>query len=93
MVHLGIRVAPASEVSSNEQVGLAVVAVDPEGKGAEAGLSEGDIIVKAGGESLLQPADLRQALEGAVKAGKGHVLALVKRDGHERFVALPAKRG
>jgi serine protease Do len=93
MAQLGIRVAPASEVSPDEQAGLAIVSVDPEGKGAEAGLSAGDIIVKAGGESLQQPSDLRQALEGAVKAGKGHVLALVKRNGQERFVALPAKRG
>jgi serine protease Do len=90
---LGIQVAPASEVSSSESAGLAIVSVDPEGKGAEAGLSEGDIIVKAGGESLQRPSDLRQALDGAIKAGKGHVLALVKRNGRERFVALPAKRG
>ena len=61
--------------------------------GAEAGLSEGDIIVRAGGESMQRPSDLRQALDGAIKAGKRHVLALVKRNGRERFVALPAKRG
>jgi serine protease Do len=90
---LGIRVAPASEVSPNETAGLAVIAVEPEGKGAEAGLSEGDIIVKAGGESLQRPSDLSQALDGAAKAGKGHVLALIKRNGRERFLALPAKRG
>jgi serine protease Do len=93
MGQLGIRVAPASEVSASESAGLAVLSVDPKGKGAEAGLSEGDIIVRAGGESLQRPSDLSQALDGAVKAGKGHVLALVKRNGQERFVALPAKRG
>jgi serine protease Do len=93
MGQLGIHVAPASEVSPNETAGLAIVSVDPQGKGAEAGLSEGDIIVKAGGEILQRPSDLGQALDGAVKAGKGHVLAVVKHNGRERFVALPAKRG
>src|SRR5262249_35974443 len=91
--HLGIRVAPASEVSPNEPSGLAVLSVEPQGKGAEAGLSEGDIIVRAGAESLQRPSDLSEALDGAAKAGKGHVLALVKRNGQERFVALPARRG
>jgi serine protease Do len=93
MGQLGIRVAPASEVSAGEPAGLAVVSVDPDGKGAEAGLSEGDIIVRAGGESMQNASDLKQALDGAIKAGKGHVLALVKRNGRERFVALPVKHG
>jgi serine protease Do len=90
---LGIRVAPASEVSPNEPGGLAVISVEPDSKGAEAGLSEGDIIMKAGGENLQRPSDLSGALDGAAKAGKRHVLALIKRNGQERFVALPAKRG
>jgi serine protease Do len=93
MGQLGIRVAPASEVSPSESAGLAIVSVDPESKGAEAGLTEGDIIVRAGGESMQTPSDLNQVLDGATKAGKGHVLALVKRNGRERFVALPVKHG
>jgi len=93
MGQLGIQVAPVGDVNASESAGLAIVSVDPKGTGAEAGLSEGDIIVKAGGENMERPSDLTQAVDGAIKAGKGHVLALVKRNGHERFVALPVKHG
>ncbi|MGA8769109.1 MAG: Do family serine endopeptidase, partial [Rhodomicrobium sp.] len=39
MTDLGIRVAPASEMSGDENKGLAVVGVEPGGKAAEAGLT------------------------------------------------------
>ncbi len=93
MGQLGIRVAPASEVSANDSSGLAVVSVDPDGKGAEAGLSEGDIILKVGKDSVQRATDLRHALDDANSSGRKHVIALVKRSGRERFVALPTKLG
>ncbi len=91
MGELGIRVAPASEVSANDSSGLAVIAVDPDGKGAEAGLSEGDIILKVGKDSVQRATDLRHALDDAHNTGRKHVIALVKHSGRERFVALPTK--
>jgi serine protease Do len=93
MGELGIRVAPASDISADESAGLAVMSVEPGGKAAEAGLAEGDIILKVGEEAVNRPDDLRRALSDASKAGRKNALALVKRNGDQRFVALPAKVG
>ncbi|MFZ1110643.1 MAG: Do family serine endopeptidase [Rhodomicrobium sp.] len=93
MGELGIRVAPASDVSADESAGLAVLAVEPGGKAAEAGLAEGDIILKIGEETVNRPDDLKRALSDAGKAGRKNALALVKRNGDQRFIALPAKVG
>jgi serine protease Do len=93
MTDLGIRVAPANEVSPDEDKGLAVVGVDPSGKAAEAGLAEGDIILKVNEENVNGAGDLRQALADAKKAGHKNALALVKRNGDQRFIALPASVG
>ncbi len=72
---------------------MAVVSVDPSGKAAEAGLAEGDIILKVGEETVNRAEDLRRALTGAGKAGRKNALALVKRNGDQRFIALPASVG
>ncbi len=93
MTDLGIRVAPASEVSPDENNGLAVVGVEPGGKAAEAGLAAGDIILKVGDEAVNGVQDLRRALTEAWKAGHKNALALVKRNGDQRFIALPANVG
>ena len=93
MTDLGIRVAPASEVSADESNGLAVVGVEPGGKAAEAGLAEGDIILKVGEEPVNNPGDLRHALTEAKQAGHKNALALIKRKGDQQFIALPANVG
>jgi serine protease Do len=93
MGELGIRVAPASDIAADESAGLAVMAVEPGGKAAEAGLAEGDIILKVGDETVNRPDDLKRALAAASKAGRKNALALVKRNGDQRFVALPVKVG
>lgn len=93
LTDLGIKVAPASEVSADENKGVAVVSVDPSGKAAEAGLAEGDIILKVGDEAVNGAQDLRRALSDANKAGRKNALALVKRNGDQRFIALPASVG
>ncbi|MBJ7532612.1 Do family serine endopeptidase [Rhodomicrobium vannielii ATCC 17100] len=87
---LGIAVAPAADVSPNDRQGLAVVGVEPGGKAAEAGLAEGDIILRVGDQTVNRPGDLKRALTEASKSGKKNALALVKRNGDQRFVALPA---
>jgi serine protease Do len=90
MADLGIRVAPANEVIQDEDQGLAVVGVEPGGKAAEAGLAEGDIILKVGDETINGAKDLRRALSDASRAGRKNALALVKRNGDQRYIALPA---
>jgi serine protease Do len=87
---LGMHVAPASDLSgSSSEPGLAVMGVDPGSKAAEAGLAQGDIILKVGGTNVSKMSDLEQALNEAKTGGKTHALALVKRNNEQHFVALP----
>ena len=90
----GTRVAPASRVMGIGEHGLAVLQVDPNGKAAEVGLSPGDIILQIGGKDMSSPQDLLSALNEAGAQRKQHILALVRRNEREMFIALPvAPRG
>jgi len=80
---LGLAVAPASKDG-----GVRITEVDPDGEGARKGLSEGDIIVEAGGREITDPADLNKAVETAEEKGRKAVLLKVKSGDNERFVAL-----
>jgi serine protease Do len=86
---LGIAVAPASRVMGIGEQGVAVIRVDPTGKGAEVGLQPGDVIVQLGGKEVSSPEELTNALEAASSQKKQHVLALVRRNDREMFIALP----
>jgi serine protease Do len=86
---LGIAVAPAARVMGIGEQGVAVIRVDPSGKGAEAGLQPGDVIVQLGGKEVSSPEEVTRALEAATAQKKQHVLALVRRNDREMFIALP----
>lgn len=86
---LGIAVAPASRVMGIGVQGLAVLRIDPSGTAAEAGLTQGDVILKVGPQEMQSPQDLTRVLDEAARHNKQHVLALVRRDDHNVFVALP----
>jgi serine protease Do len=86
---LGITVVPAAEVDGAGGQGLAVLQVDPQGKAAEAGLSAGDVMVKAGNQQLANVADLNEAIDAASANGKSTMLVLVRRGDTQRYVAVP----
>jgi serine protease Do len=86
---LGMTVAPAAEVDGAGAQGLAVLQVDPQGKAAEAGLSAGDVMVKAGNQQLANVADLNEAIDAASTNGRGTMLVLVRRGDTQRYVAVP----
>jgi serine protease Do len=86
---LGMAVAPASRVMGIGEQGLAVLRVDPDGKAAEVGLSPGDVILQVGGKDVSSPEDLVSVIKTASEQKKQHVLALVRRNDQEMFVALP----
>jgi serine protease Do len=90
---LGLTVAPAAQIEGAGRQGLAVLSVDPEGRAAELGLSEGDVILKAGGKAVSTPDDLEAAFAAAAAQGKGHAFLLVKRERIERYVAVPVAVG
>ena len=60
--HLGLSVAPASEVAGAGNKGVVVTAIDPDGPAAEHGVQSGDVILDVGGKSVANINDLRQAL-------------------------------
>jgi len=91
--HLGLRLAPASEVEGAGQKGVVVTAVDPEGPAAEHGLQTGDVILDVGGKAVSNTADVRSALTAAAAGGKHSVLMHVKTADATRFVAVPLAKG
>ena len=87
--HLGLSVAPASEVSGAGAQGVVVTAVDPDGPAAEQGFKTGTVILDVGGKSVANVGDVRKALVDAKAQGKHQVLLRVKQGDGMRFVALP----
>jgi serine protease Do len=85
---LGLSVAPTGEGPAGPG-GLAIVEIRPDGRAADAGLVQGDILLIANGADLTSPNALEAALRSAKAAGKNHALALVQRGGNQVYVALP----
>ena len=91
--HLGLRLAPASDVDGSGDKGVVVTAVDPSGPAAEHGFQTGDIILDVGGKTVSSPGDVRSALNSAKSSGKHSVLMRVKTADATRFVAVPFANG
>ena len=87
--HLGLSVAPASEVAGAGNKGVVITNVDPEGPAAEHGLQSGDVILDVGGKSIGTVGDLRNALAEAKSSGKHGVLMRIKTADNTHFVAMP----
>jgi serine protease Do len=87
--HLGLQVAPASEVAGSGVKGVVVTAVDPDGPAAEQGFAAGNVILDVGGKPVATAGDVRSALTDAKAQGKHQVLMRVKMGDATRFVALP----
>ena len=87
--HLGLAVAPASEMSGAGAQGVVVTAVDPDSPAAEQGFQTGTVILDVGGKAVANVGDVRKALVDAKAQGKHQVLMRVKMGDAMRFVALP----
>jgi serine protease Do len=86
--HLGLQVAPASEVSGAGEKGVVVTAVEPDGPAANQGLQTGNVILEVGGKPVGNAGDMRKALSEAKSQGKHQILMRVKMGDAMRFVAL-----
>jgi serine protease Do len=87
--HLGLSVAPASEVAGAGNKGVVVTAVDPDGPAAEQGFESGNVILDVGGKAVANVDDVRKALTDAKAQGKHDVLMRVKVGDATRFMAVP----
>ena len=87
--HLGLMLAPSSDVAGSGDKGVVVTGVEPEGAAAEHGIKTGDVILDIGGKAVANISDVRQALSDAQAHGKHNVLMRVKTADATRYVALP----
>jgi serine protease Do len=87
--HLGLSLAPASEVPGAGGRGVVVVAVDPNGPAAERGFEAGNVILDVGGKAVANTGDVVQAIRDAKAAGRHDILMRVKAGSATHFVALP----
>jgi serine protease Do len=87
--HLGLQLAPASDVAGSGDKGVVVMGVEPNGPAAERGLRTGDVILEVSGKQVASPADVSKALAAARDSGRHDVLMRVKTAEATRFVALP----
>jgi len=87
--HLGLSLAPASDVAGSGDKGLVVTGIDPAGPAAEQGLRTGDVILDVGGKAVANIGDVRKALTEAKSQGKHDVLMRVKTGDATKFVAMP----
>lgn len=94
-MELGRRSAAGAELAEmneglsayfgGQREGALVIEVSPESPAARAGLQPGDVIVRAGGESVEDPADVRAALN---RSEAGHVALEVIRQGRREELSL-----
>ncbi len=86
---LGLEVAPAKQVAGAGDNGLAVVGVDPNGRAAELGLRQGDVILRAAGKPINSASDLKAQIAEVKASGKKNALVLIKREQNQIFVTVP----
>jgi hypothetical protein len=94
-MELGRRSAAGAELAEmneglsryfgGQREGALVIEVSPESPAARAGLQPGDVIVRAGGQEVEDPADVRDALN---RAEAGQVALEVIRQGQRRELSL-----
>lgn len=72
----------------DDDKGVVITKVDPEGIAAEKGLGEGELIVEVDQEPVLSAKDIKARIKTAEKEKRGSILLLVKGAGDLRFVAL-----
>ncbi len=84
----GLTLAPAAAAGAGDS-GAVITDIDPNGKAADRGLKEGDVILEAGGQTIAAPHDVSKALTAAETAGKKAILLRVKSGDSVRFLALP----
>ena len=87
--HLGLSLAPASDVAGAGDKSVVVMNVEPDGPAAEQGFERGNVILDVAGKSVTNVSDVRNALKEAKTQGKHAVLMRVKMGDATWFVAVP----
>jgi serine protease Do len=83
----GLTVAPAD---NND--GVVITDVDPNGQAAEHGLQAGDVILSVGDSKVVQPSEVDQMVAKAKADGLKAVLLRIKSGDRTQFIALSFAR-
>jgi len=73
--------------------GVLVADVSTDGPAARTGMRAGDVILRVGREPVRHVREVADAVAEAARDERGSVVMLVRRNGNERFVAVPFSRG
>ena len=84
----GLEVPPLGVTLGDEEEGAVVLSVAPDG--AEE-LRPGDVIAAVGQSQVANAKEARAAIDAARSGHKKSVLLLVRRDGQQRYVAVPLR--
>jgi serine protease Do len=87
--HLGLSLAPATDVAGAGGKGVVVTRVDPDGTASERGFKTGDVILDVAGKPVANASDVRKQLSETKAQGKNDVLMRVKTAEATRFIAVP----
>jgi serine protease Do len=87
--HLGLSLAPATDVAGAGGKGVVVTSVDPDGTASERGFKTGDVILDIAGKPVANAGDVRKELSETKAQGKNDVLMRVKTAEATRFIAVP----
>ena len=71
--------------------GVVVVSVEVGSAASEKGIAAGDLIIEAGQEKVSDMNKFNESLDKAKDSGKSSILLLIRRNGNQRFLALPIK--
>jgi serine protease Do len=77
---------------SDDLEGAVVTEVQPGSAAATKGLQQGDVILEADHQKVSEPKSVVDAVRAAAERGDKSILLLVKREGQDRFVAVPLER-
>jgi serine protease Do len=83
----GLAIAP-----SDDNSGVVVTDVDPNGQAAEKGLQAGDVILSVGDKTVTTPTDVEKTMADAKSGGRKSVLLRVKSGDQTRYIALSFTR-
>ena len=73
--------------------GVLVSDVSADSPAARRGLRPGDVILRVGRTPVTEPGEVARAVREAHQDSRKQVVLLVRRDGNERFVAVPFEQG
>ena len=74
-----------------ETTGVVVISVEVDSAASEKGIVAGDLIIEANQEKVSDMKQFNDSLNITKNSGKSSILLLIRRNGNQRFLALPIK--